>query len=291
MAGGRDDHVVARRVVIRHVVAADPGVGDDGGEILARVAASVLGDAAEIGAEISYHRLHHPGKLLRRELLPDPRRVGILRAEQLLRQLEHSRLVLFGHAENFHDDMQGIAEGDVFDEIASPALVEHALHGRARDLAHARLEFPEIGRHEPALRQRAVFRMIGRIHLHQRAHQIRPAGDLADALFHRPVRQRGRAVGIVEQLVLAADGLDMRMLCHDPERIELLGPRDAERVVGAEPAVAVMDAMVGIGGRIDERGRNVGGNVDIRRLRSLSYPWVFPVCLCHRATCAPMITR
>ena len=177
--------------------------------------------------------------------------------------------------------MQGIAEGYVFDEIAGPTFIEHALHGRARDLAHARLEFPEIGGHEPALRQRPVFRMIGGIHLHQRAHQVRPAGDLADALFHRPVRQRGRAVGIVEQLVLAADGLDMGMLCHHPERIEILRPRDAERIVGAEPAVAVVDAVVGIGGRIDERGGNVGGNVDIRARGRQSYPWVFPVCLCH----------
>jgi len=56
----------------------------------------------------------------------------------------------------------------------------------------------------------------------------------------------------MEQLVLAADGLDMRVLCHDPERVELLGPGNAERVVGTQPAVAVMDAMIGIGGRVDE---------------------------------------
>ncbi len=211
-----------------------------------------------------YHRLHHPGELLRRELLREPRRVGILRAKQLLRQLEHSRLVLLGHAENFHDDMQGIAEGHVLDEIASATLVEHALHGGMRDLTHARLELSEIGRHEPALRQRPVFRMIGRIHLHQRTNQIWPAGDLSHAFFHCPVRQRGRTVGVVEQLVLAADSLDMGVFCHDPERIELLGPGNAERIVGAQPTVAVMDAVVGIGGGIDERGRNIGGNVEIR---------------------------
>ena len=162
---------------------------------------AVVGDPTEISAEIVHHRLHHHGKLLRRELLPDPRRIGILRAEQFLRQLEHPRLVLFGHAEDLHDDMQGIAEGYVFDEIASPASIEHTLHSGAGDLAHTRLEFPEIGRHEPALRQRPVFWMIGGIHLHQRAHQIRPARDLADAFFHCPRRQRSRAVGIVEQLV------------------------------------------------------------------------------------------
>mgnify|MGYP003694321791 CR=1 FL=1 len=61
--------VVAGRVVIRHVVAADLCVRNDGGEIVARVAAPVLGDVPEIGAEISHHRLHHPRELLRRELL------------------------------------------------------------------------------------------------------------------------------------------------------------------------------------------------------------------------------
>jgi hypothetical protein len=113
------------------------------------------------------------------------------------------------------------------------------------------------------LRQRPVFRVIGRIHLHQRANQIWTTRDLANALFHRLVRQRGRAVGVVEQLVLTADGLDMRMFRHGPERVELFGPGNAERVVGAQPAVAVMDAMVGISGRIDQRGRNVGGDVEI----------------------------
>ena len=67
----------------------------------------------------------------------------------------------------------------------------------------------------------------------------------------------------MKQLVLAADGLDMRVLGHDPERIELLGPGNAERIVGAEPTVAVMNAVVGIGGRINQRGRNVGGDVEI----------------------------
>jgi hypothetical protein len=249
--------------MVRHVVAADPGVRDDGGEIVARVAAPLLGDPSEIGAEIGHHRLHHPGELLRREPLLHPCRIGVLRTEQFLRQPQHTRLVLLGHAENFHDDMQGIAERDVLDEIAPAALLQHALHGGARDLAHAALEFPEIGRHEPALRQRAVFRMVGRVHLHQRAHQIGPAGDLADPFLDRPVGQGGRPVGIVEQLVLAADGLDMRVLRHHPERIEPLGPRDAERVVGTQPAVAVMDAMAGIGGRIDQGCRNIGRDVEV----------------------------
>ncbi len=173
--------------------------------------------------------------------------------------------------------MQGIAERNVCDEIAPPALLQHPRHRTTCNVANARLELSEIGRHEPALRQRPVFRMVGGVHLHQRAHQVRAASDLADTLFDPPRRQRGRAVGIVEQLVLAADGLDMRVFCHHPERIEVLRPRHAEWVVGAEPAIAVMNATIGIGGRVDEGGRNVGWNVDIpvqggRRIHGSSPP-------------------
>ncbi len=66
MACGRDDHVIARRIMVGHVVAADLGVGDHGGQIVARVAAPVLGDGPEIGAKIGHHSLHHAGKLFRR---------------------------------------------------------------------------------------------------------------------------------------------------------------------------------------------------------------------------------
>ena len=49
--------------------------------------AAVGGDLPEIGAEIVDDHLDHGGELFRCERIPDPRRIGILRAEQLLGEL------------------------------------------------------------------------------------------------------------------------------------------------------------------------------------------------------------
>jgi|GEM_PF-5347858 hypothetical protein len=263
MAGGGDDHVVAGRIVLGHVVAADPRIRDHGREIGARLVAAVVGDGAEVRRKVLHHGLHHGGELLRGERLADPRGVGVLRTEQFLRQPQHAWLVGFRHAQDLHDHVQGIAKRDVGDEIARPAAGEHPRDGGARDFADTRLELAEVGGHEPALGQRAVFWMIRRVHLHQRAHQVGSAGDLADALLDRARRQRGRPVGIVEQLVLAADDLNVRVSGHHPERIEPFGSRDAERVVGPQPAIGVVDPVVGIGSRTDQRRRDVGGDVEV----------------------------
>ena len=157
--------------------------------------------------------------------------------------------------------MQGISERHVGDEIAAAAMRHHAFDGAAGDGADPFLELSEIDRHEPGLRQRPVFRMVGRVHLDQRAHQIRLAGDPARPLLDRLHRQRRRPVRIVKQLVLPADGQDMRMLGDDPERIETLRPGDAKRIVGPQPAIGIMQAMIGVGGRVDEGCGNVGRNI------------------------------
>jgi len=128
-------------------------------------------------------------------------------------------------------------------------------------------EFPEIGGHEPALGERAIFRMVGSVHLDQGAYEIRPAGDLAHPLLDCHRRQRGRAVGVVKQFVLAAHGQDIRVPCDHPERGEFFRPRNAERIVGAKPAVTIMDAVVGIGSRSHERCRDFGWNIDTRARR------------------------
>src|SRR6266404_5576610 len=103
--------------------------------------------------------------------------------------------------------------------------------------------------------------MVGRIHLDQRAHQVRCAGDPARPLLDRLHRQRCRPIRIVKEIVLPADGLDMGMSGDDPERIEAYWPRNAERIVGPEPAIGIVKAMIGIGGGIDQRRGNVGWEV------------------------------
>jgi hypothetical protein len=47
----------------------------------------------------------------------------------------------------------------------------------------------------------------------------------------------------------------------DPKRIEPLGPGDAERIVGPEPAISIMQAMIGVGDRVDEGRGYIGWNI------------------------------
>src|SRR5450759_3346379 len=89
--------------------------------------------------------------------------------------------------------------------------------------------------------------MVGRVHLDQRARQVRRAGDPARPLLDHLHRQRRWPICIVKEIVLPADGLDMGMFGDDPERIEALRPRNAERIVGPEPAIGIMKAMIGVG--------------------------------------------
>jgi hypothetical protein len=67
----------------------------------------------------------------------------------------------------------------------------------------------------------------------------------------------------VKEIVLPADGLDMSMLGDNPEWIEILRPGDAERIVGPEPAIGIVKAMIGVGCGINERRRNLGREVGV----------------------------
>jgi hypothetical protein len=53
------------------------------------------------------------------------------------------------------------------------------------------------------------------------------------------------------------------MFGDDPERIEAFRPRNAERIVGPEPAIGIMQAMIGVSCGIDQGGRNLRWNVDV----------------------------
>ena len=74
----------------------------------------------------------------------------------------------------------------------------------------------------------------------------------------------------MEEIVLPGDGEDIGVPRHDPERVIALGPRDPERIVGAQPAVSVVNAVVGVSARIDQRRGDVGGNVEVLVLHRLS---------------------
>jgi hypothetical protein len=55
----------------------------------------------------------------------------------------------------------------------------------------------------------------------------------------------------------------MSVLGDDPERIEFLGTGDPERIVAAQLTIRIVDPVIGISGRIDQGGRDVGGKIGI----------------------------
>ena len=57
----------------------------------------------------------------------------------------------------------------------------------------------------------------------------------------------------MKQIVLPADSLDVGMFGDNPERIEALRPRNAKRIVGPQPAIGIMKAMIGVSRRIHQR--------------------------------------
>ena len=187
--------------------------------------------------------------------------VGIGGAEQFLRQHQHARLVALRHAQDLHDDMQRVVQRHLVDEIASAVFRQHVVDGCARDLADAVFQAFDVLRHEPGLGQRAVFRMIRRVHLHEAAHQMRRAArHRAHALVAFLIGQRRLPVAIVEEGVLAADLQNVGVLRDHPERVIALQLRAAERVVRAQPFVGVMDLARRISLRCYKRPGMLFGN-------------------------------
>ena len=98
--------------------------------------------------------------------------------------------------------------------------------------------------------------MIGRIHLHEAADQMRAA---AHHRAHRGVCglvcNDGGLVAVVEQRILAADLQDVGMLGRHPEGVETLDLGQPKGIVGAKPGIGVVNTAVRIGGRVNQVGR------------------------------------
>ena len=109
--------------------------------------------------------------------------------------------------------------------------------------------------------------MVGRVHLHQGAHQVRAAaGHGPDLVVSLDVDEGGGHFAGTEQVVLAADLQDVGVLGHDPEGMDPLQPRLAQGVVGAQPAVGVVRRRIlGVGLGRDHRAGDVFGDFDARR--------------------------
>ena len=86
VAGGGDDHVVRDRLHHAERLAVERGVGDDRRQVVGRVGPAVLGQLGEVDEEVVDDGDRGPPSLAPGQLL-----VG--RAEQLLGQLQHARVV------------------------------------------------------------------------------------------------------------------------------------------------------------------------------------------------------
>jgi hypothetical protein len=211
-------------------------VRDDRRDIVARLCASSLGQAAEVIGEIGddgLQLLHHLGHV--EHDLARAVQLRILAAEQLLREHEHARLVFARHAENLHDHVQWIADGNVAHEVALALPLDHARDLRSCDAPDPLFQLAHALIREPLLGERAILRMIRRIHLHQAAHEMRHACEAANECLTLAIGDHGRPVAVMEERVLAADLGNIGVLRDYPERIESFDLRPAHRPVGAQP--------------------------------------------------------
>ena len=88
-------------------------------------------------------------------------------------------------------------------EVLPPDL-RHPVDVLMGDPADAVLERTDVLGQEPRLGQHAVLGVVGRIHLHQSAEQVRAAaGHLPNLGVALDRREGGRAVARAEQVVLA----------------------------------------------------------------------------------------
>ena len=175
MAGGGDDGVVAGRLDIGDRLAIDPGIGDEGRQVVARGCASAdpALDRAEICGKIGDNGMQRAARILLGFCgWPMARAVSGSWApnNSWVRRSMRAARPIRARFQDLHDDMERIAQRQIGDEItAATALPDHARsHGGPGDLADPAPSsfFFQIDRHEPGLGQRPVFRMIGGIHLH-----------------------------------------------------------------------------------------------------------------------------
>jgi len=233
----------------------------------ARVGAAIHGDAVEVDRHL-LERVHED---LDRVDALDAADVGVLAAEDLLREREHARLVGLGNAEDAQYDVQRIVERDVANEVALTVVVEHAVdealgeHGElGADLA------PQVRRLEPVVGDEAIGAMLGAVHVDERLDVDAEGAALLDLL----TRQQHRVACVPEEQVVALDLGEVGVARDGAERDVTLDRDPRQRIVAAEAGRrGVPDIQVGVGSGIDEDARVAeGGEIRGSRRRSHVVP-------------------
>ena len=252
MTRRRDDCVVTVRFQFRNGHAVDQPVRDHRSDVVLRMRAPRRGELREVRLEVA-HNIENVFGLKRAA------HVRVAGAEQFLRELEHDRLIAFGHTENRHDHAQRIPNRHVLDEVAFAAEVGHPVDVLLRQRIDPALQLAQVRPHEPRLREHAVLGVIRIVHLHQRADEVAPA----EHLLHHPSdrrRPQGRARVVDETGLVQLDVFDISVFRDRPERLETLGRQPPDRIVGAQPAQITVNALlIAPDNRVDQLTIQFGG--------------------------------
>ena len=244
--GGDGDEPAIRDLLGVQLTVGAARVGDDRGEVVARLGAPGLDEGVEKGVEVP----DRGRPLLGRGLRAERRDVGTLclgvgRTEEFLGQGHHARLVLSGNPEQGHDHVQRVEEGEVPDDVqvvrARMQPCRDRLPGQFPD---AVLPLLQGGRPEPLGRDIPDHRVLGRVQVrHGLQDPQAPAGERHGervtglVLQDRVVRAGLCRAAAGEDRGLLLDLHDVGVLGDEPERVIALDVDLRQRRVLAEPLV------------------------------------------------------
>jgi hypothetical protein len=170
----------------------------------------VGGETGEVVDEIE-HDVEHSG------VFAHPADVGVLGSEELLGQLQHLLVVLFGQSEDGEDDLERVVHGDVVGEVATAPHGLHAvdpLCGQGVDAVRHPLD---AGRLEPVVDDAPVRLVLVAVHLDERVHGRRTVGAVGvggaghDRRYRR-VGEHGRVALDLHDVGVTGDGPEVLVL-------------------------------------------------------------------------------
>ncbi len=212
---------------------------DDGGDVVCRIATPLPGD---LGEEI------HVGEGGIDQIVA-ALHLRIAAAEIGARDVQQPLAVFVGNAEDQHDDLQRIPDGDLVVEVADVSARQHAVDAGPRKLRDLLLQLADLARLKPGVGDLLVFCVLGIIHVVDGAHQH---GIALHGLAHLGLEFDREQLGsrrIDEPFVLPLDLDQILMLGDGPERTKArrLGP--VHRILAPqhrEQSVLAVEVAVGL---------------------------------------------
>jgi hypothetical protein len=211
MAGGHHQDEERDQLIMRHRRAVRRRIGDQAGEVIARLCAPIGGDGLEIIAQ----RQHGDAQRVAWSL--GHLSQWILGADKSLGEARKPRIVRTRRSQHAADDAEGVGHRDVAREVADAIASRDLIDDFAGPVRKPRLQRTQGRRRKCRLNGGAVDGVIGRVHLGQAAHQLRLAGD---PLQHRLEHFAGEVGSRPSGEILAAHlhRNDVGMAGHRAER-------------------------------------------------------------------------